>query len=125
MIGIYNTITIDNVEFIRPSNFQLSREDIYQAEYQTCTGKTIADRVGWKYSDMELAWDTLPDDKMAVLTGLDGAVELAFTDSDGAQTENVMRLGFANTPTRHTLYDGTVIWKDVRIKLRFIDAHGN
>lgn len=125
MIGIYNTITIDNVEYIRPTNLTLEREDVYAGEYRTCTGAVIADRIGWRYADATLSWDMLTDAKLTALAALNGPVTLAFTDSDGAKSETVIRLGFANTPTRHTDNAGQVIWKDVAVVLRFIDVHND
>ena len=67
MIDIFNTITIDNEQIFRPSDFDLKREDVYAGEYTTCTGAVIADRIGWRYSDIELKYDTLPDDQMQTL----------------------------------------------------------
>lgn len=125
MIGIYNTITIAGHEFKRPSAFAIQREDIYAGEYTTCVGSIKADRVGWKYSDITLTFDELTPDELAFLTGITGAVEFTFTDSDGSHTENVIRAGFVNTPTRATLPDGKAIWKNVDISLRFIDAHND
>jgi len=123
MIDIYNTITINGSEIFRPSEFDLKREDVYSGEYTTCTGAIIADRIGWRYSDIELKYDTLPDAQMSVLFAMSGANTLTFTDSDGSHTETVIRLGFTNTPTRFTAYDGSVLWKDVAVNLRFINVH--
>ena len=123
MIGVFETITINGVTFLRPNNFNLRREDVLAGEYTTCTGKLIADRIGWKYSDMTLAWDTLPQAMLDVLTGLTGAVEMKFTDSDGLHTETIIRGAFTNTPTRLTAYDGSVLWRDVAVEVRFINVH--
>ena len=123
MIGIYNTITIDNMEMLRPSGLTLEREDIYAGEYTTCTGAKRADRIGWKYSDIELSWDTLPNDMLNKLTGLTEPVDLTFTDSDGSHTETVIRQAFTNVPTRSTMPDGTAIWKNVKVKFSFVDSH--
>lgn len=125
MIGIYNTISIAGHEFKRPNDFSIQREDIYAGEYTTCTGAVKADRVGWKYSDITLTFDELTPDELAFLTGISGAVAFVFTDSDGTHTEQVIRSGFMNTPTRLTLPNGKAIWKDVEIGLRFIDAHND
>lgn len=123
MIDIFNTITIDNEQIFRPSDFDLKREDVYAGEYTTCTGAVIADRIGWRYSDIELKYDTLPDDQMQTLLGMSGECNLTFTDSDGSHTEKVIRLAFSNAPTRFTAYDGSVLWKDVAVSLRFINVH--
>ena len=67
MIGVYNTIQLNGVELFRPNDFAPKREDIYGAEITTCSGKVIADRVGWRYADMTLNWDTLPQAQLDVL----------------------------------------------------------
>lgn len=121
MIGIYNTITINGVEYPRPNDFELVREDIYSGEYETCTGAVRADRIGWRYADKDIAFDMLTDDQMSTLTSFTTG-DLTFTDSDGSHTETVTRLGFSNTPTRITTPDGA-IWKNVIITMRFINAH--
>lgn len=121
MIGIFNTIKINNVEIFRPNDFEIIREDVYAAEYTTCTGKTIADRIGWKYADMELSWDMLTDQMLSTLSSMTVGT-LKFTDSDGEHTENIMRLGFNNTPTRFTK-NGVPIWKNVSVNVRFLDVH--
>lgn len=123
MIGIFNTITIDNVEFPRPSDFQIQRQDVLAGEYTTCTGRIIADRIGWRYSDMTLEWDTLTQDQLDTLTGINGPVTMEFEDSDGAQSETIIRGAFTNTPTRFTGPDGEPVWKDVAMEVRFINAH--
>ena len=125
MIGIFNTITINGVEFYRPTNFALRREDVLAGEYTTCTGKLIADRIGWKYSDMTLSWDTLPQSMLDVLTGLSGPVQMVFTDSDGSHTETIIRGAFTNTPTRFTASDESVLWRDVAAEVRFINVHSD
>lgn len=123
IIGGFATITINSASIYRPNELQLEREDVYAGEYVTCTGKIIADVIGWKYSDMEMEWDTLPASQMAVLTGLSGVNTLTFTDSSGSHTENFVRLGFTEAPTRFTGYDGQPVWKNVKLKVRFVDVH--
>lgn len=123
MIGVFETIEIDENEIFRPNDFTLVREDIYSGEYTTITGKTIADVVGWKYADMTLSWDTLPDDQLSVLTSLSGEVEMNFEDSDGSKSETIIRKGFENAPTRFTFDDGTVVWKDVNMNITFTGSH--
>lgn len=107
----------------RPSDFAIEREDIYAGEYTTCTGSIKADRIGWKYVDTTINCDELTEEELSFFTGMSGATTFYFEDSDGAHSEQVIRTGFSNTPTRLTLPDGQVIWKNVGISLRFIDAH--
>lgn len=123
MIDNRNTITINNVEIFRPNDFTPEREDLYAGEYTTCTGKTVADRIGWKFSDITLEWDMLTDDMMSAITSLPGSFDITFTDSDGSHTETVIKTGFANTATRFTNDFGNVIWKDVKLGISFISAH--
>lgn len=124
-IGNYETITIGSSSIFKPNEMELEREDVYAGEYTTCTGKIIADVIGWRYADTDFEWDTLPDSQLAVLTSMSGATTLTFTDSDGTHTEDIIRLGFVDTPTRYTGYDGLPVWKDVKLKVRFINVHTN
>lgn len=123
MINNLNTITINNVEIFRPNDFTPEREDVYAGEYTTCTGKTVADRIGWKFSDMTLEWEMLTADMMSTITSLPGSFDITFTDSDGSHTETVIKTGFANTATRLTDNFNNVIWKNVKLNISFIDAH--
>ena len=125
MIGIFNDIVIDGVRVFRPNNMPLQREDVYAGEYTTCTGKLIADRIGWRYADMSLEWDTLTDEMLSALIGLSGSFTITFTDSDGSHTEQVIRDEFTNTPTRFTGYNGASVWKDVGLKVRFLNVHND
>lgn len=123
MIGVFNTITIDGVEIFRPNEMVIQREDVYAGEYTTCTGKIIADKIGWRYEDMDLSWDTLTLDMIDALTDVSGPFDITFTDSDGSHTESVIRLQFSNVPTRFTSPSGEACWKDVQMKVRFINVH--
>ena len=125
MIGVFNTITINGTEVFRPNDMQMEREDVYAGEYTTMTGKVIADRIGWKYSDMDLSWDTLTLAMIDALTGVTGPFNLTFTDSDGTHTEAVIRRGFSNVPTRFTSPSGEACWKNVKVKVRFINVHND
>lgn len=123
LLGIFGKILIDGRAYFRPNNFELKREDVYAGEYTTCTGKTIADKIGWKYSDLTLKWDILPDEDLAYLTTLTGTFSIAFRDSDGQHTEQVIRRGFTNTPTRITGPNGTKIWTELEMEISFLNTH--
>lgn len=126
MIGIYNTITIDGVEYPRPTDFVIQREDVYAGEYETCTGKMIADRIGWRYSEATLEFETLPNHLLEKLANLSGEVTMTFEDGDGnLASESIIRTQFVNTPTRYTGPGGTVIWKNIEVQVRFINAHND
>lgn len=122
-VSVEAVITDPYVMLKRPSDFVIEREDIYAGEYTTCLGATKADRIGWKYKDTNIVFSELTVDELAHLTSINGEFSIIFDDSDGEHTESVIRTGFANTPTRFTLPDGSVIWKDVGLAIRFINAH--
>lgn len=117
------TVSDTTLKIKRPSDFNIQREDIYAGQYTTCVGSIKADRIGWRYSDTTIECDELTDDELIFLTGINSAVSFRFTDSDGEHDEQVIREGFANVPTRLTAPDGSVIWKKVKINIKFIDAH--
>lgn len=124
MIGVYNTIQLNGVELFRPNDFSPKREDIYGAEITTCSGKVIADRVGWRYADMTLQWDTLPQAQLDVLLAVTGQATLVFTDADGVpHTEQVIPTSRVWVATRFTGLDGNPCWKDVSMGVRFVNAH--
>lgn len=125
MSGIFNTIKIDSTDdVLSPNDFTLDREDVFEAEYISCTGKTIADRIGWKYADMSLQWDTLPQSQLAILLSLTGEFTITFIDENGSSvTENVIRKGTGMTGTRFTDDSGDAIWKGVTISISFLDVH--
>lgn len=121
--GRFHKIKVNDNSIIAPNNFELEREDVYTAEYTTCTGKLIADKIGWKYANTTMQWDTLPDDMLAILTGTTGAFTLKFTDSDGSHTENVIRLGVRNTATRFTDDFGNALWRNIELEVSFTNVH--
>lgn len=125
MIGIFHTITIDGSEIYRGNEFTLQREMIYAGEIETCTGDRYADLVGWRYADLTINWDALPQDQMATILALTGeAVDMTFTDEENnSVTEKVIPRAIAATATRHTRADGTPIWKGVGLQLTFLEAH--
>lgn len=124
MIGIFNTITVNGTEIFRPNDFSPAREDLYAAEITTCTGKTIADLIGWKYSDMDLKWDSLPQAQLDVLLSMSGESTLGFRDVDGADhTESIVPTSRVFVATRSTGPDGNGLWKDVSVGVKFLNVH--
>lgn len=126
MIGIYNTIKINNNEIFRPNSFTLNREDIYAAEITTCTGKRLADLIGWRYEDLDLKWDTIPDDQLQKLMQMFGRAThtIEFVDETGTTvTETVILRNTSATITRHTGEDGSVLWSGISAKVQFINSH--
>lgn len=121
--GRFRKIKVNGNSIIAPNDFELEREDVYAGEYTTCTGKLLADKIGWKYADTTMQWDTLPDDMLAILTGTTGAFTLKFTDSDGSHTENVIRLGVRNTATRFTDDFGNALWRNIELEVSFTNVH--
>lgn len=121
---IYNTITLGGATLYRPNGFTPAREYVYAGEIVTCTGKTIADRIGWKYADITLDWGSLPQDQIDALLALNGQeTTLTFTDVDGTTvTESVIPSTHSMTATR-ALRFGVPVWKDIQTELRFINVH--
>lgn len=125
MIGIFNTITIDENEIFRGNNFTLERNWIYAAEIETCTGKRCADVIGWRYNDLTINWDNLPQDQLQVLLDLDGSeVEMTFSNEENQSvTETVIPLVMTSQVTRLTDPNGDIAWTGIGLQIRFINAH--
>ena len=125
MIGIFNTISIEEVEIFRGNNFSLEREWIYAAEIETCTGKRCADVVGWRYKDLTIQWDNLPQDQLQTILDLDGSeVNMTFNNEQNQSvTEAVIPLVTMAQITRLTDPNGNVAWSGIGLQVRFINAH--
>lgn len=116
-------IKINDIPIWRPPTFAPSHEDIYKGDYETCTGKVIADRVGWKYADMSLQWDALPQSMVDVLVNMSGACTLEFDDLSGEiAQEQIVRASAVGLRHRHT-QGGETIWKNVSVNIKFIGSH--
>ena len=116
-------IIINGEQIPRPPKFSPAREDIYKGDYVTCTGKTIADKIGWKYSDMSLEWDALPQQMVDVLVNMSGVNTIVFDDLDGELvSEQIVRTSAVALRHRYTL-GGVVIWKKVKVEIKFIGSH--
>jgi hypothetical protein len=113
----------------RPPEFQPKREDVYGAEYTTCTGKYIADRIGWKYSDMTLSWDALPQSEVEALIAMTGECTITFDDPSSDEiTESVIRSSIVYLRHRYTRYNivtktNEVWWEDVSCDIKFLNTH--
>lgn len=125
MIGVFNTVTIDGNQIYRGNKFTLQREWIYAGEIVTCTGKVCADVVGWRYSNLSLEWDNLPQDQLQAILALDGSeVNVTFSNEENQTvTEAVIPTVSTATVTRLTDPNGDVAWSGVKLELRFINAH--
>lgn len=118
-----NYIKINDVQIWRPPSFAPSHEDIYKGDYTTCTGKVIADRVGWKYADMSLEWDALPQSMVDVLVNMSGENTIEFDDLNGdIVQETVVRTSAVGLRHRYT-QGGVVIWRNVTVNIKFIGSH--
>lgn len=123
-MAYFNTIAINGEDIIRPNGFSPQREDLYAGEIVTCIGNIEADLVGWKYADMTMQWDALPEDQLQTLLAMKGECTLEFDDADGeSRFEKIVRTGAVSTATRHVRPDGTPLWTDVNVEVRFINAH--
>lgn len=127
MIGVFNSIRINGTEVYRSNGFTLSREWIYAGEIVTCTGKVCADVIGWRYANLHLQWDNLPQDQLTALLALNGtAVDAVFSDENSnTVTESVIPIVSTATVTRLTDPHGDVAWSGVSLELRFINAHND
>lgn len=125
MIGVFNTVTIDGTEIYRGNGFTLQREWIYAGEIVTCTGKVCADVVGWRYKELSLEWDNLPQDQLQAILALDGSeVNVTFSnEKNETVTEAVIPTVSTATVTRLTDPNGDVAWSGIKLDLRFINAH--
>ena len=116
-------IAIDGTVIDRPPDFKPKRQDIYAGEITTCTGKLIADKIGWKYADMTLTWPALPQSAVTTLIGMSGSCTFAFYDMDGTRhSESVIRTSAVALRHRDTI-GGVVYWKDVSVTIRFLNPH--
>lgn len=116
-------IFINGKELPKPNEFKLERQDIYAAEITTCTGKLIADKVGWRYSDMNLEWGALTQEEVDILISMSGECTLTFDDqTETPITESIIRTSVVSMKNRWT-HNGITYWKDVSVSIRFIDAH--
>lgn len=118
-------IAIDNQLIYRPPEFAPQMEDIYAAEYVTCTGKHVGDRVGWKYADSTLAWDALPQSMVDILVGMSGICTLEFVAPTGdIISEQVIRKSVVQLQNRNTLR-GQTWWLNVSLEIEFVNAHND
>lgn len=123
-MSIFTYIQINGTNIIRPNDFAPQKEQVYAGEITTHSGKTIADLIGWRWSDLEMKWDILPQSQMRFLAGLSGENTITFTDAVGeSHTEKFRLISHVSTNTRVTRPDGSQIWKDVTLSISFIETH--
>jgi hypothetical protein len=121
---VFRRILINDEEVYQPNDFEPKREHVYAAEYTTCTGRTIADVIGWRYSDMTLTWDTLPQGMLETLIKMSGVCTMTFVDVDNTEvTEEIRPISNVCIGTRYKAYDGDPLWKDVSVEVSFINVH--
>jgi hypothetical protein len=125
MIWTFNTITIDGNEIFRGNDFTLQREFIYAGEYETCTGKRCADVVGWRYGDLTVSWDNLPQSQLEYLLDLSGTeVNMVFSNESGTTvTEKVRPMVLSSQASLYTDPFGVKSWKNISLQLQFTEAH--
>lgn len=124
-IGIFNTIQIDGNEIYNGNAFTLEREYIYAGEVVTCTGKYCADVVGWRYGDLTISWDNLPQSQLQNILDLSGKeVDMTFSnEKNESVTEKVIPQTTTATATRLTDLHGDMAWSGIGLKIKFINAH--
>jgi hypothetical protein len=73
---------------------------------------------------MSLEWDTLPQSQMEVLLSMSGQSTITFMGADGtSHTESIVRTSAISTASRATSSDGNPVWSDVKVEVRFLNAH--
>lgn len=125
MSDAFDYILINDSQVSRPPKFAPQKVDVYKGDYTTCTGKLIADRIGWKYEEMTLEWPALPQSMVDVLVAMDaGGVSTIVFDTLGGfiVQEDIVRVSAVGLRHCYTLR-GTTYWKDVKVKIRFINTH--
>ena len=125
MIGVFNSISFGADEIYRGNDFTLSREYIYAGEYTTCTGKRCGDLVGWRYADLTISWDNLPQTQLDVILSLTGQeVEMTFdNERNESVKEKVIPRVIASSASSLTDPHGDPAWVDVSLELTFTEAH--
>lgn len=120
---IYFVINGIKYELPRPPELQIQREDVYGGEYTTCTGKKIADVIGWRYSDLTLKWDALPQKYIDILVQLKGQCKMIF-DAPESEEENEDIVRSTVVYLRHRfLQNGETWWKDVSVGVKYLNVH--
>ena len=120
----FTTITVNDHAIWAPNEMEMKREAVYAGEYTTCTGKVIADQIGWRSSDMNLQWDSLPEVMLnLLLDGYGSQGTITFLDADGEHTEAFIPISYANSRTRFTGPDGRPMWDNVQMEVRFLNVH--
>lgn len=118
-------IYINGTALPKPPEFTLEREDIYEGEYVSMTGKQLGDKVGWRYANNKLKWDALPQSAIDFLVSLSGAFTLGFHDENNTFIEEqVIRVSAVSLPLRYP-QRGEYWWKDTEVEVRFINAHNS
>ena len=107
---------------IKPREFRPGREDVYAGEYTTMTGATIADCIGWKFSDLTMTWDALPQSMVDILVNINGPATMTFDAEDGNHTESIIRLSAVSLKNRATI-NGVTWWRNVSVQVRFLNVH--
>lgn len=125
--GIFNGIKVNETIIPRPSDFNPIKENVYAGELTTCTGKLIADCIGWKFSDMTLSWDYLQQSDLNVLLNAGQSIYIEFDFPDGTTTttyrEQVIVTDKTSVGSRFTDSAGNQIWHDVSMGVRFVNVH--
>lgn len=119
----YRYIEIGGQQIYRPPSFAPKMEDVVTSEILTMSGRTIADRLGWKYADMTLSWQALPESMVQILTGINGQTTMTFDDAEHSTiTEDIIRTSVVGMRHRYT-QEGVTYWKEVTCDIRFVNTH--
>ena len=133
-LDIFTTVMINDTLLPRPNDFSPTKENVYAAEYTTCTGKKIADYIGWRWADMTFEWDYLPASLLNVLLGLSTTTTIKF-DMPTSYTSNTKKLSYTTYEEEVILRNrvmvgsrgrdpyGNEIWHDVKLEVSFTNVH--
>lgn len=126
----FDTITItdsygSSCTIRRPDNFSPTFEDVYSNEYVTMTGDVKADRIGWKFADMELKWAALSENEvLSLMTSIHGNVFTISVDTAYNRIFEEKARAISQTQIRHRYkQNGQYYWKDVSVKISFLKTH--
>lgn len=121
----WHFFNINGNQIYRCNEFTPQRQMIIAEEYTSMSGKTIGDLIGWKYADLTLQWDTLPQAMLLHLIDAQkqGQVTFIFDDVEGQHQEDVIISVNTSKATRFTGIDNLALWSDIEVEVRFVNAH--
>lgn len=112
---------INETRIVEPIQIQIARVDNIVSLIRTQSGRTIADKRGWKYQDTVFYWGTIPEDQLQFLLPLN-EFTITFDDISGEVTANAIRKKFVGQKQRF-LKDGQVFYANFGLEVIFTDVY--